>query len=130
RAAEKTFQILTQVAGRAARASQHGKAFLQTYHPDHPVMKAMVSGDREAFYAQELLAREAGGMPPFGRLAALIFSANEQPTVMAYARTLLSCAPMAEGVRLFGPADAPVAMIRGRHRVRLLAQAGQDFDLS
>ena len=130
RAAEKTFQILTQVAGRAGRASRHGKAFLQTYHPDHPVMKAMVSGDREAFYAQELLAREAGGMPPFGRLAALIVSANEQQTAMAFARTLLSAAPMAEGVRLFGPADAPVAMIRGRHRVRLLAQSGRDFDLS
>jgi primosomal protein N' (replication factor Y) len=130
RAAEKTFQILTQVAGRAGRASRHGKAFLQTYHPDHPVMKAMVSGDREAFYAQELLAREAGGMPPFGRLAALIISANEQQTAMAYARLLLSAAPMAEGVRLFGPADAPIAMIRGRHRVRLLAQSGKDFDLS
>ncbi|MCW5722406.1 MAG: primosomal protein N' [Devosia sp.] len=130
RAAEKTFQILTQVAGRAGRASRHGKAFLQTYHPDHPVMKAMVSGDREAFYAQELLAREAGGMPPFGRLAALIVSANEQQNAMNYARTLLSAAPMAEDVRLFGPADAPVAMIRGRHRVRLLAQAGKDFDLS
>ncbi|MCP8886866.1 primosomal protein N' [Devosia ureilytica] len=130
RAAEKTFQILTQVAGRAGRASRHGKAFLQTYHPDHPVMKAMVSGDREAFYAQELLAREAGGMPPFGRLAALIISANEQQTAMTYARSLLSAAPMAEGVRLFGPADAPIAMIRGRHRVRLLAQSGKDFDLS
>lgn len=130
RAAEKTFQILTQVAGRAGRASKHGKAFLQTYHPDHPVMKAMVSGDREAFYAQELLAREAGGMPPFGRLAALIISANEQPTAMSYAKSLLSAAPMADGVRLFGPADAPIAMIRGRHRVRLLAQSGKDFDLS
>ncbi|MBD8066644.1 primosomal protein N' [Devosia sp. PTR5] len=130
RAAEKTFQILTQVAGRAGRASRHGKAFLQTYHPDHPVMKAMVTGDREAFYAQELLAREAGGMPPFGRLAALIVSAGEQQTAMGYARQLLSAAPMAEGIRLFGPADAPVAMIRGRHRVRLLAQSGKDFDLS
>lgn len=130
RAAEKTFQILTQVAGRAGRASRHGKAFLQTYHPTHPVMQAMVSGDREAFYAQELLAREAGSMPPFGRLAALIISANEQQGAMAYARQLLSAAPMAEGVRLFGPADAPVAMIRGRHRVRLLAQSGKDFDLS
>ncbi len=130
RAAEKTFQILTQVAGRAGRASRHGKAFLQTYHPDHPVMKAMVSGDREAFYAQELLAREAGGMPPFGRLAALIVSANAQQDAMAFSRQLLSAAPMAEGVRLFGPADAPVAMIRGRHRVRLLAQSGKDFDLS
>jgi primosomal protein N' (replication factor Y) len=130
RAAEKTFQILTQVAGRAGRASRHGKAFLQTYHPDHPVMKAMVSGDREAFYAQEILAREAGGMPPFGRLAALIVSANDHDNATNFARLLLSTAPMADGVRLFGPADAPVAMIRGRHRVRLLAQSGKDFDLS
>ena len=130
RAAEKTFQILTQVAGRAGRASRHGKAFLQTYHPTHPVMKAMVSGDREAFYAHELLAREAGKLPPFGRLAALIVSANEHEVAMGYARRLLSAAPMADGVHLFGPADAPVAQIRGRHRVRLLAQAGKDFDLS
>lgn len=130
RAAEKTFQILTQVAGRAGRASKTGKAFLQTYHPDHAVMKAMVSGDREAFYAHELMAREAGGLPPFGRLAALIVSANEHDVAMNFAKRLLSAAPMAEGLRLFGPADAPVAQIRGRHRVRLLAQSGKDFDLS
>lgn len=130
RAAEKTFQILTQVAGRAGRASRSGKAFLQTYHPDHAVMRAMVSGDREAFYAHELMAREAGGLPPFGRLAALIVSANEHDIAMNYAKRLLSAAPMSEGVRLFGPADAPIAMIRGRHRVRLLAQSGKDFDLS
>ena len=130
RAAEKTFQILTQVAGRAGRTSRSGKAFLQTYHPDHPVMKAMVSGDREAFYAQELTAREAGGLPPFGRLAALIVSANEHEVAMGYARRLLSVAPMAEGLRLFGPADAPISMVRGRYRVRLLAHSGKDFDLS
>jgi len=130
RAAEKTFQILTQVAGRAGRASRNGKAFLQTYHPDHPVMRAMITGDREAFYAHELAAREAGGLPPFGRLAALIVSANEHDVAMGYAKKLLSAAPMADGVKLFGPADAPVAMVRGRHRVRLLAQSGKDFDLS
>ncbi|MCS6762187.1 MAG: primosomal protein N' [Candidatus Devosia symbiotica] len=130
RAAEKTFQILTQVAGRAGRASRSGKAFLQTYHPDHAVMRAMVSGDREAFYAHELAARAAGGLPPFGRLAALIVTANEHDVAMGFAKKLLSAAPMAEGVRLFGPADAPIAMVRGRHRVRLLAQSGKDFDLS
>jgi primosomal protein N' (replication factor Y) len=130
RAAEKTFQILTQVAGRAGRTSRSGKAYLQTYHPDHPVMKAMVSGDREAFYAQELMAREAGGLPPFGRLAALIVSANEHEVAMGYARRLLSVAPMADGLRLFGLADAPISMVRGRYRVRLLAQSGKDFDLS
>jgi len=130
RAAEKTFQILTQVTGRAGRAAKAGRAFLQTYHPTHPVIEAMVKGDSEAFYAHELKVREQGGLPPFGRLAALIVSANEQADAMAFAKALLAAAPMAEGLRLFGPADAPVAMIRGRHRVRLLAQSPKDFDLS
>jgi len=130
RAAEKTFQILTQVTGRAGRAARAGKAFLQTYHPHHPVMEAMVRGDREAFYAHELKVREEGQLPPFGRLAALIVSANEHGDAMGFAKKLLSVAPMAEGLRLFGPADAPLAMVRGRHRIRLLAQSPKDFDLS
>ena len=78
----------------------------------------------------ELAAREAGGLPPFGRLCALIVSANEHDLAMGFAKKLLSVAPMAEGVRLFGPADAPIAQIRGRHRVRLLAQSEKEFDLS
>jgi primosomal protein N' (replication factor Y) len=130
RAAEKTFQILTQVTGRAGRASRAGKAFLQTYHPTHPVMQAMVKGDREAFYSYELASREAGGLPPFGRLAALVISGAEHEPTFAFAKTVLSAAPMADGLKLFGPADAPIAMVRGRHRVRLLAQSGKDFDLS
>ena len=130
RAAERTFQILTQVTGRAGRAARSGRAFLQTYHPDHPVMQAMVLGDREAFYSHELKIREDGGLPPFGRLAALIVSANEHDTAFSFARRLLSAAPLAEGLKLFGPADAPIAMVRGRYRVRLLAQSPRDFDLS
>jgi primosomal protein N' (replication factor Y) len=90
----------------------------------------MVSQDREAFYAHELEVREQGQLPPFGRLAALVVSANEHDDAMGYARALLSAAPNAKGLRLFGPADAPVAMVRGRHRVRLLAQSERDFDLS
>jgi primosomal protein N' (replication factor Y) len=130
RAAEKTFQILTQVTGRAGRAAKAGRAFLQTWHPTHPVIDAMVRGDREAFYAHEMRTREAGGLPPFGRLAALIVSANEHDDAMNFAKALLAAAPMAEGLRLFGPADAPIALIRGRHRVRLLAQSPKEFDLS
>lgn len=130
RAAERTFQILTQVTGRAGRAGKGGRAFLQTYHPEHPVIKAMVAGDTEGFYAQELRVREEGGLPPFGRLAALIVTANEHDDAFGFAKRLLSKAPMAEGLRLFGPADAPVAMVRGRHRVRLLVQSPKDFDLS
>ena len=93
-------------------------------------MEALVKGDREAFYAQELAAREAGGLPPFGRLAALIVSANEHDPAYDFAKRILSAAPMADGLKLFGPADAPISMIRGRHRVRLLAQSPKDFDLS
>jgi primosomal protein N' (replication factor Y) len=130
RAAEKTFQILTQVTGRAGRASRAGRAFLQTWHPDHPVMEAMVRQDREAFYAHELTVRRDGALPPFGRLAALIVTANVHDEAMGFARALLGAAPQAEGLRLFGPADAPVAMVRGRHRVRLLAQSPKAFDLS
>ena len=130
RAAERTFQILTQVTGRAGRASKSGRAFLQTWHPTHPVIQAMVRGDREAFYRHELQVRADGSLPPFGRLAALIVSANEHDDAMGHAKKLLSAAPMADGLRLFGPADAPLAMVRGRHRVRLLAQSPRDFDLS
>ena len=130
RAAEKTFQILTQVTGRAGRAARAGRAFLQTYHPTHPVMEAMVKGDTEAFYAHELAARREGGLPPFGRLAALIVSANQHDDAMGFAKRLLSSAPLSEGLKLFGPADAPVSMVRGRHRVRLLAQSPREFDLS
>jgi primosomal protein N' (replication factor Y) (superfamily II helicase) len=130
RAAERTFQILTQVTGRAGRAARAGRAFLQTWHPTHPVIEAMVKGDTEAFYAHELKVREQGRLPPYGRLAALIVSANQHDEALDYSRRLLSAAPSAEGLRLFGPADAPIAMVRGRHRVRLLAQSPRDFDLS
>ncbi|WP_127144292.1 primosomal protein N' [Pelagibacterium montanilacus] len=130
RAAEKTFQILTQVTGRAGRTSRTGKAFLQTYHPGHPVMTAMVAGDREGFYAHELKVRAQGMLPPFGRLAALVVSGAEHPETLGYARALMAAAPMAEGVKRFGPADAPVAMVRGRHRIRILAQSARGFDLS
>lgn len=130
RAAEKTFQILTQVTGRAGRASRAGRAFLQTYHPEHPVMRTMVTADREGFYAHELRTRREGGMPPFGRLAGLVVSASEHDAAMGFAKRLLMSAPLADGLKLFGPADAPISLIRGRHRVRLLAQSPKEFDLS
>ena len=130
RAAEKTFQLLTQVTGRAGRAARSGRAYLQTYHPDNAVIAAMVSGDREGFYAHELAVRKEGRLPPFGRLAALIVSASEHSTALDHARHLLAVAPKAPDLNLFGPADAPVAMVRGRHRVRLLVQSQKGFDLS
>jgi len=130
RAAEKTFQLLTQVTGRAGRAARSGRAYLQTYNPEHAVIKTMVSGDREGFYAHEIKVRKESSLPPFSRLAALIVSATEHGEAKAYARHLLQKAPKAEGVKLFGPADAPILLVRGRYRVRLLVQSTKEFDLS
>jgi len=123
RAAERTFQLLTQVTGRAGRAGQASRGLLQTYAPDHPVIQALVSGDREAFYATEAETRRRGGLPPFGRLAAVIVSAGDRQSAQAHARAMAMSAPLEEGVRLLGPAEAPLALLRGRHRFRLLAQS-------
>jgi primosomal protein N' (replication factor Y) len=123
RAAERTFQLLTQVTGRAGRAGQRSCGLIQTYAPEHPVVQALVSGDREAFYATEIETRRRGHLPPFGRLASIIVSAGDRSTAEAHARAMAMAAPGEEGVRLLGPAEAPFAVLRGRHRFRLLAQA-------
>ncbi len=130
RAAERTFQLLHQVVGRAGREGAEGKGLLQTYQPEHPVMQALIEGDRQAFYDREISAREEAGLPPFGRLASLIVSASEKPEVESYARKLASIAPYNEQVRILGPAEAPLGMIRGRYRYRLLAKSARMFDLS
>jgi primosomal protein N' (replication factor Y) len=123
RAAERTFQLLTQVTGRAGRAGQASRGMLQTYSPDHPVIQALVQGDRESFYATEIETRRRGHLPPFGRLAAVVVSAGDRNSAQAHARTMAMAAPLQEGVRLLGPAEAPLAVLRGRHRFRLLAQS-------
>jgi primosomal protein N' (replication factor Y) len=130
RAAERTFQLLHQVAGRAGREAGQGQAFLQTHQPEHPVMRALIVGDREAFYASEIETRERFGYPPFGRLASLVVSGADKHATEAHARKLAAIAPEAEGVRILGPAEAPLALVRGRHRYRLLAKAPRAFGLS
>jgi primosomal protein N' (replication factor Y) len=130
RAAERTFQLLHQVTGRAGREEGRGVGLLQTHQPDHPVMKALILGDREAFYSSEIELRERTGYPPFGRLASLIISAGERHSAESYGRSLVACAPKDEQVRVLGPAEAPVAVVRGRHRFRLLVKAPRAFDLS
>jgi primosomal protein N' (replication factor Y) len=123
RAAERCFQLLHQVAGRAGREAQPGLVMLQTWHPENPVMRALVTDDRDRFLALEAAGREAQGWPPFGRLAALILSAPDEEsadfTARAYART----APHLPGVEVLGPAPAPLAVLRGRHRRRFLVKA-------
>ncbi|MGR3435520.1 MAG: primosomal protein N' [Shimia sp.] len=125
RAAERTFQLMRQVAGRAGRAERPGRALLQTYQPDHPVIRAILDGDEEAFWAAEARAREQAGVPPFGRMAGVILSSPDMQAVFDLgAEMARGAAPLrAVGAEVFGPAPAPIARIRGRYRVRLLVRA-------
>ena len=130
RAGERSFQLLHQVIGRAGREEGRGVGLLQTHQPEHPVMRALISGDRDAFYSSEIELRERTGYPPFGRLASLVITANERHAAEAYGRLLASHAPKDEDVRVLGPAEAPIAVVRGRHRFRLLVKSPRGFDLS
>jgi primosomal protein N' (replication factor Y) (superfamily II helicase) len=130
RAAERTWQLLNQVIGRAGRDQGRGVGYLQTHQPEHPVMKALVACDREAFYQSEIASRERTGYPPFGRLASLIISAGDRPTAEGFARKLVAAAPRDDRVQLLGPAEAPLAVIKGRYRFRLLLKSARNFDLS
>lgn len=122
RASERTFQMLSQVTGRAGRAATEGRALIQTYQPAHPVMTALISGDSEAFYQAEIGARQRTRMPPFGRLAALIVSADDRSLVQSHARALAQHIPESRDLSVLGPADAPLAVVRGRHRIRFLVR--------
>jgi primosomal protein N' (replication factor Y) len=160
RAAERTFQLLHQVVGRAGRDAGVGLGFLQTHQPEHPVIRALIAQDRDAFYAAEIDAREQAHYPPFGRLASLVISGADRHETAGYSRALARAAPQvlepevlepdlltpravapegaapnaggapADAVRVLGPADAPLSLVRGRHRMRLLVKAPRGFDLS
>jgi primosomal protein N' (replication factor Y) len=129
RAAERTYQLLTQVCGRAGRYDRPGRALVQTWAPDHPVMQAMAAGDRDDFIRVELSERQAVGLPPFGRLAAVILSGPDPLKLDSFARAAAAAAPNAEGVSVFGPADAPLALVRGLRRKRFLVRADRSVDL-
>lgn len=129
RAAERTFQLLHQVSGRAGRAERPGRVLLQTYRPEDPVMEALVSGTRDEFLTAEAEERERHGMPPYGRLAALIISGNEYDEVERVARNLARNCPVEDGVTVLGPAPAPLSILRGRHRWRLLLKARRDSNV-
>ena len=129
RAAERSFQQIQQVAGRAGRGDKPGRVFVQTHDPDAPVIAALVKGDAPGFYAAETESRKEAAMPPFGRLAAIIVSAEDSADADAVARRIGHAAPDVEGMVVFGPAPAPLAMLRGRHRQRLLVHARRSLDV-
>jgi primosomal protein N' (replication factor Y) len=129
RAAERTFQLLQQVAGRSGRAEEPGRVLLQTTAPDHPVMRALLKGDRDAFMAAEMKERAAYHLPPVSRLASVTVSGRDAKHVIAFANELAAKAPQDEKLRILGPAPAPFAMLRGRYRHRLLIQAPRNVDV-
>lgn len=130
RAAERTYQLLAQATGRAGRRDRPGRALLQTYTPDHAVMQALAAQDRDAFVAAEMEERELAGLPPFGRLGAIIVSSENPQALEAFVQQMASVAPNAEGVEVYGPADAPLSLVRGRRRKRFLVRADRGVDLS
>lgn len=131
RAAERTFQQMRQVSGRAGRAEKAGVAMLQTYQPEHPVLRAILSGEERQFWRAEADERRLSGMPPFGRLAGIVISAPQERDAFDLGEHLArNAGPLAKiGAQVFGPAPAPVARVRGRHRVRLLVKAPKDAPL-
>ncbi len=139
RAAERTFQILQQVTGRAGRGGLPGTGLIQTYQPDHPVLRALLSGDTERFYASEIAARQDADLPPFGKLAAVIVSGTDRQAAEAHARALARAASAQAAAAsheagdalllVLGPAEAPLAVLRGRYRFRLLVKSARRVDL-
>ncbi len=131
RAAERTFQLMRQVAGRAGRAEKAGQALMQTFQPEHPVIRAILSGDEQDFWTAEAAERRAAGVPPYGRLAGIILSSADVQEVFDLGNALArNDAPLRRvGAQVFGPAPAPIARVRGRHRVRLLVKASKGTPL-
>jgi primosomal protein N' (replication factor Y) len=129
RASERTYQLLHQVAGRAGRAERPGRVILQTYQPEHRVIAALASGDRDRFVAEEMAERRAHAMPPFGRLAALVVSGVGEERVRRAAERLGARAPRDAGVQVLGPAPAPLSLLRGRSRYRFLVKADRTVNM-
>ncbi|QDI74988.1 MULTISPECIES: primosomal protein N' [Leisingera] len=131
RAAERTFQLMRQVAGRAGRAERPGEALMQTFQPEHPVIRAILSGDEENFWKAEAAERQAAGVPPYGRMAGIILSGPDLAAVFDLGNAMArNDGPLRQiGAQLFGPAPAPIARVRGRHRVRLLVKAAKGVPL-
>jgi primosomal protein N' (replication factor Y) len=129
RGGERTWALMAQVAGRAGRGAKPGRALVQSYMPEHPLMQALKKGDRDSYLDQEKKIRENAGLPPYGRLAALIISGTDGPETERFARNLGLIAPLADGVTVLGPAPAPISIVRGRHRWRFLVKAVREMNV-
>jgi primosomal protein N' (replication factor Y) len=129
RAAERTYQLLHQVAGRAGRAEKPGRVYLQTFYPDNKVMQAMTGHERDVFLDVEAQEREGAHMPPYSRLVGIIVSGKNERQVIDLSNELGKISPNGQGIQTFGPADAPFYRLRGNYRRRLLVRADKDLNV-
>ena len=129
RGGELSWQLLTQVAGRAGRASRPGQVLLQTAMPEAMVLQSLIHDDRESFIAAEKAARSEAAMPPYGRLAAVILSGRDEARLMMMAKQMANDWPYFEGVTLLGPAPAPLRLLRRNYRVRFLLKSSREVNL-
>ncbi len=129
RAGERTWQMLAQVSGRAGRGDRPGRAIVQTYMPDHPLMRALAAQDRDSFLNHESDIRQRAMLPPFGRMAGIIVSGEDREQASRFAQALARSQPQASDVQVLGPAPAPLSMVRGRHRFRLLVMCAREVDI-
>jgi primosomal protein N' (replication factor Y) len=129
RGGERTWAVIAQVAGRAGRGARGGTALVQTYLPEHPLMASLVSGDRDGYFAKELAIRASAGLPPYRRLAAIVVSGTDGLATERLAKSLRARAPVAQGIEVLGPAPAPIHLLRGRHRWRLLVKSDPAINL-
>lgn len=129
RAAERTWQQLEQVAGRAGRAEHAGRVIFQTYQPNHPVLQALISGDKDLFLEREAASREAQNLPPYGKLASLILSGSDKTKIIGVSKALASKAPYSKDLKILGPVPAPLSYLRGNHRYRFLVKASLKVNL-
>ncbi len=129
RAGERTYQQVAQVAGRAGRGSKPGEVLIQTRHPEATVIAALADGNRDAFYSAEAEARRHAGAPPYGRWAAIIVSSEDDAEAREAANRLGAFRPQVDDCMILGPAPAPMALLRGRHRYRFLINARRSVHL-
>jgi primosomal protein N' (replication factor Y) len=131
RAAERTFQLIRQVAGRAGRADKKGIALLQSHRPEHAVIQAIMADDDESFWRTEARERQDAGVPPYGRMAGIVVSGPDLQQTSGIAQALARSADGLRGIgaEVYGPAPAPIARVRGRHRIRLLVKAAKSVAL-
>jgi len=130
RAGERTYQTLVQVAGRAGRANKPGHALIQTHQPEHEALAALAAGDREAFVSAELAMRDALGLPPYGKLAAVIISGLDLKKTEDIAKKFVQFAPRAEGIDILGPSEPSLGRLRGRFRRRILVRSDANVNVS